>query len=45
MGANTGIGLSAQQYYYYGAGLEDLVTAEGVSWTPNFTGNATITDS
>ena len=43
MGANTGIGLSAQQYYYYGAGLEDLVTAQGVSWTPNFTGNATIT--
>ncbi len=36
MAANTGIGLTAQQYYYFGSGLDNLVEDQGLSWTLNY---------
>ena len=36
MGGVTDIGLTAQEFYYYGAGLEDLQADRRGFWTPNY---------
>ncbi len=40
--ATTGFGLTAQEYYYYGEGLDDLAPDPRRYWTPNYSGAGTV---
>ena len=42
MAANTGIGLTAQEYYYYADGAPDLILARSNVWTPNYSAQGHI---
>ena len=45
MGGVTDIGLTAQEFYYYGAGLENLQADRRGFWTPNYSGAGICSDS